>query len=459
MQILIIQSNKVSQTLISSVMEISIRFNIFTIFCLLLVANFAHGTKDIFTCTTSKDQSVCLPQIYSKYDLPDPNDTNEIRMEFLIQEVLEINDKGHYITFSCYFNTGWADKRIVVDPKYAKLSWFDAQANPEIRKYLWIPKIQIYNLKEYQKKKVLNKLEGLWIGNYSSVWDTYVQLSENVHISFYCPFDFSKFPFDTQKCKFQVESYSYDTSRMVVYTSSAKFDGKTTNSFDLGYDIKINRLSREDSLLVYDGLGNFSLAGFEMTLKRRVSSYIVGYYMPSGIIIVLSWMSFLMPINHGIARMSRMIFLILLLFFLLIISIIVTINAPKGKQLTKIEEWVLGCVIFICGLILESIVLICKIDGSNKYQDIGEWQGQAYNNRKLTKEAQWIFYDNAPGKRSGVNYTSIDKYCMLSFFASFVIFTTIYWIVILLDWPWNEFGIRVPEDEGCSEYWQKNDYC
>ena len=128
-----------------------------------------------------------------------------------------------------------------------------------------------------------------------------------------------KFPFDAQKCIFQVGSYSYDDSRMAVYTAKAAFDGKTTNSFDLGYDIEINQLSMEDSLLDFGGLGNFSLAGFQICLKRHVSSYIVGYYMPSGIIVVLSWISFLMPMNHVLARMSRMFFLILLLFFLLII--------------------------------------------------------------------------------------------------------------------------------------------
>ena len=133
-----------------------------------------------------------------------------------------------------------------------------------------------------------------------------------------------------------------------------------------------------------------------------------------------------------------MFFLILLLFFLLIISTIVTINAPKGKQLTAMEVWMLGCVIFICGTILECIVLIYIIEGSNKHRDIGEWQGPAYNNKKVIEEAQWIFHENAQVQRYGVNYTSIDKYFMLSFFVSFLIFTTVYWILLLLDWPWNE---------------------
>ena len=46
---------------------------------------------------------------------------------------------------------------------------------------------------------------------------------------------------------------------------------------------EINSLSPEDAVLDYGSLGNFSLAGFEMVLTRYVSTYIITYYLPSGI--------------------------------------------------------------------------------------------------------------------------------------------------------------------------------
>ena len=42
-------------------------------------------------------------------------------------------------------------------------------------------------------------------------------------------------------------------------------------------------------------LGNYSLAGFEMVLVRHVMHYIINYYLPSGLFVVVSWISFLVP--------------------------------------------------------------------------------------------------------------------------------------------------------------------
>ena len=39
----------------------------------------------------------------------------------------------------------------------------------------------------------------------------------------------------------------------------------------------------------------YSLAGFEMILTRHVSHYIITYYLPSGLFVVVSWISFLVP--------------------------------------------------------------------------------------------------------------------------------------------------------------------
>ena len=44
----------------------------------------------------------------------------------------------------------------------------------------------------------------------------------------------------------------------------------------------------------YMALGmNYSVAGFEMVLTRKISFYVVTYYLPSGLFVVVSWISFL----------------------------------------------------------------------------------------------------------------------------------------------------------------------
>ena len=60
----------------------------------------------------------------------------------------------------------------------------------------------------------------------------------------------------------------------------------------LDYDIEIYSLSPEDKQ--YSALNmNYSVAGFKIVLARKMSFYVVTYYLPSGLFVVVSWISFL----------------------------------------------------------------------------------------------------------------------------------------------------------------------
>ena len=217
--------------------------------------------------------------------------------------------------------------------------------NLEMIKDLWLPNILIYNLKTYKVMDVLSKLAGLWIlGDYT------VMYSEATHITFICPMHFDKFPLDTQICKFQVGSYSYDDTQMTFQTLQARYNNKETNSIALDYSIQINSLSAKDSLLMFDGLGNFSLAGFELVLQRYVSTYIITYYLPSGLFVIVSWISFLIPMDVIPGRMALLVTL-----FLVLVNIFnnVTTNTPKAEGLTAIEAWMLACILFVFGALIE----------------------------------------------------------------------------------------------------------
>ena len=60
----------------------------------------------------------------------------------------------------------------------------------------------------------------------------------------------------------------------------------------LDYDIEIYPLAPEDKQ--YSALNmNYSVSGFKLVLARKVSFYVVTYYLPSGLFVVVSWISFL----------------------------------------------------------------------------------------------------------------------------------------------------------------------
>ena len=69
------------------------------------------------------------------------------------------------------------------------------------------------------------------------------------------------------------------------------------------------------------------MAGFELTLKRKISHYIITCYFPSGMFVVVSWISFLVPPEIIPGRMA-----LLVTVFLVLINIFnaVTTNIPKA---------------------------------------------------------------------------------------------------------------------------------
>ena len=74
-------------------------------------------------------------------------------------------------------------------------------------------------------------------------------------------------------------------------------------------------------------LGNYSVAGFQLTLTRKMMHYIITCYLPSGMFVVVSWISFLVPPDIVPGRMA-----LLVTVFLVLINIFntITTNIPKA---------------------------------------------------------------------------------------------------------------------------------
>ena len=56
----------------------------------------------------------------------------------------------------------------------------------------------------------------------------------------------------------------------------------------LDYKITFGELDPRDTHYMAIGM-NYSVTGFELVLTRKMSFYIVTYYLPSGLFVVVSW--------------------------------------------------------------------------------------------------------------------------------------------------------------------------
>ena len=102
--------------------------------------------------------------------------------------------------------------------------------------------------------------------------------------------------------------------------------------------------------------GNYSVTGFEVTLRRKMSHYIITYYFPAMMFVSVSWISFLVPPESVPGRMT-----ILVTVFLVLVNIFnsITSNIPRADGLTAIESFVIICIVFVFGALIGRSILEC----------------------------------------------------------------------------------------------------
>ena len=91
--------------------------------------------------------------------------------------------------------------------------------------------------------------------------------------------------------------------------------------------------------------------GVEILLERSLTPYILSLYLPSTILVVISWLSYLL--SHPLLRLAVELVVTMVLLNMLTITRSAT---PPANTITAVEIWLLGCLIVIIISILELLV-------------------------------------------------------------------------------------------------------
>ena len=82
----------------------------------------------------------------------------------------------------------------------------------------------------------------------------------------------------------QVGSFNYDNTKM-VFVDEFEYEDEAQVRSVLDYAVEIKKLPESQQNYVAI-TGNYSVAGFELTLRRKVSHYIITCYLPSGMFVI-----------------------------------------------------------------------------------------------------------------------------------------------------------------------------
>merc|ERR1719474_894648 len=261
------------------------------------------------------------------------------------------------MTFELYLDLTWQESRLIINdthPAWEPSGTFMGSTNfvPQ----MWLPDIQIYMCKQFRKRQIVTDVAGLIIFKNRKVLYT---VSTEVIIA--CPMKFAAYPLDHQTCKFLVGSYIHDADQ-IMFTGSYGHD--IANQRAQQYELLAEELDYNDTF-IFHANRTFSQTGFQVQLRRRRTPVLLQVYLTTGLFVIVSWISFIVPPEVVPGRMALLVTL-----FLVLVNIFnsVTGNAPKAEGLTAVETWVVSCIIHVFGVLAE-YALILKIIQSEKRRD------------------------------------------------------------------------------------------
>ena len=239
--------------------------------------------------------NVCIPNGYDKTRLPLQNETNNVKVDFKGIRILKVDDEEFTITLSFLFHMSWVDARLNIQSHSEDVLFRNktfTYLNNVVMDKIWLPDPYIFDLQNIKSKPDTNFIMD----------QKYItKLTDVKSITIYCSMVFDYYPLDSHVCYLKVCSTSYLEDKVNYKTepfmddheidlSGQHFKQKTV----LDYEVEINKLPEKHSYLELGrqtDIIRHSIAGFEIKLHRKYKKYIIYYYMPSGLIAIISCVS------------------------------------------------------------------------------------------------------------------------------------------------------------------------
>ncbi|CBY19806.1 unnamed protein product [Oikopleura dioica] len=168
---------------------------------------------------------------------------------------------------------------------------------------LWVPDVFFANEKSANVHQITSDNKRLRIDSAG-----YIYLEMRLSATLSCHMRFEHFPMDVQVCAIEIESFAYDTA-------DVNFDWDSTpGGVELARSIELPQFKLQGHVLgkCESPRGNFTCIEGKFILSRQMGYYLIQFpptllflaYVPTTLIVMLSWISFWISINATPARVS-----------------------------------------------------------------------------------------------------------------------------------------------------------
>ena len=216
---------------------------------------------------------------------------------------------------------------------------------------LWVP--DPYFLNQKSQERVSSFFQDLsdetFLASNRSGDELKLEHTNTIRVEVKCEMEFAQFPFDDQKCKFFIASVRKQKhlvwDRASLEWSPVHFDHP---------DFTV-RLEQFPGLNYMVKNINTSVSGFFLVMSRKPNIFISTYFIPSGLMVVISWISFVVKMEVVPGRLGLLITLLLVMNNM---SNTVTSTIPRSGTVCPLLLWIQHSMVFIALALLEYFALL-----------------------------------------------------------------------------------------------------
>ncbi|KAJ3634547.1 hypothetical protein MTP99_007500 [Tenebrio molitor] len=264
----------------------------------------------------------------------------EVGVTMYVLSISSLSEVKMDFTLDFYFRQFWTDPRLAFRkrPGVETLS-----VGSEFIKNIWVPDTFFVNEKQSYFHIATTSNEFIRIHHSGSI-----TRSIRLTITASCPMNLQYFPMDRQLCHIEIESFGY-TMRDIRYkwNSGVKSVG-ISNEVELPQFRVLGH--RQRATVINLTTGNYSRLACEIQFVRSMGYYLIQIYIPSGLIVIISWVSFWLNRNATPARVALGVTTVLTMT-----TLMSSTNAalPKISYVKSIDVYLGTCFVMVFASLLE----------------------------------------------------------------------------------------------------------